>query len=162
MVFRASAKFQKHFRCKVDASERIVQPFPWTWNLDLFRHRTSQLVVLASEERSLFSFLLPLSLSRDINHFHEAFKARLLVFLDNIRVWERVEFEEVHFCPRTDRRVIGSQNEFHYIAKDILSEYGGLIKTDLIGVIEEEINATPMSYLDMRNPKTAIWEEKKV
>lgn len=161
MIFRASAKFQKHFRCEVDTPERLVRPFPQTWNLDIFRHRNSQLVVLASEEYSLFSMLLPLTLSRNINQFYEAFQQRFLGLLENIRYREQPDFSSIRICARNDRRIIGSQNEFIFIARENLTGRGGLITSEFVQETEEEINSTPMSFLEMKSPEQAVWMTAK-
>jgi len=77
MILRASAKFQRQYRQKAEETELPVQPFPQTWNLDLLPYGRSQIIVLASEEYSLFSFFIPLTRSTDFRLFFTAFQVRL-------------------------------------------------------------------------------------
>ncbi len=160
MILRASAKFQKHYQQNAGKAVLPVGPFPQTWNLDLLPHGRSQLIVLASEEYSLFSFMIPLTRARGYPQFVTAFQARLVTWMDNISLWERPDLNEIQLSKRTDRRVIGSQNDFLSISKTILLNFERPISPEDVEKVERKINSMPMSYLDMDSPDRAFWKYK--
>jgi hypothetical protein len=160
MTFRVSAKFQRHYGLKVEKTELPVQPFPQTWNLDLFRNGRSQLIVLASEEHSLFSFFIPLSCSKDFGPFLEAFKGRFATWMENIGLWDQPDTTEFNLGRRTNPRVIRSQCEFLFLTKCRLNDFEKPISPRNLEEVERYINSTPMSYLEMDSPDWVIWDLK--
>src|SRR5256885_6212108 len=86
MLVRASAKFRRQYSCALDKRDPPVQPFPQTWNLDVLSHGRSQLLVLASEEYTLFSLLVPTGRARNSESFLIPFRLRLLQLFENVRI----------------------------------------------------------------------------
>ena len=162
MVLRASARLQRHYRLKAGKAQLPDQPFLHAWNLDLLPCGRSQLIVLASEEHSLFSFLLPLSRSTDYRLFLAAFQSRLVTLMDKIQLPDPPDTTVYWLRGRTDRRVIGSQNDFLSIAGTVLLEYEKPISSANLEKVEREINHMPMSYLDMDSPDRALWRQRAV
>src|SRR6185369_5011572 len=110
MLFRTSAKFRRQYSCALETGDPPVQPFPQTWNLDVLSHGRSQLLVLASEEYSLFSLLVPTSRVRNLISFMTPFRELLLQLFENVRIRsaDRPDLNQVKLVGRTDRKIIGS------------------------------------------------------
>src|SRR2546421_329535 len=124
MLFRASARFRRQYLCALDKRDPPVQPFPQTWNLDILSHGRSQLLILASEECSLFSVLVPASRSRQLASFLNPFCERLLNLFENVRIHsaDRPDLSQFTLCGRTDRKIIGSQNDLLFMTTVFLSD----------------------------------------
>src|SRR5438105_12750642 len=86
MLIRASAKFRRQYSCALEKRDPPVQPFPRTWNLDVLSHGRSQLLVLASEEFTLFSLLVPTRRVRNSESFLTPFRERLLQLFENVGI----------------------------------------------------------------------------
>src|ERR1700746_3270299 len=117
MLFRASAKFRRQYSCAFEKRDPPVQPFPQTWNLDVLSHGRSQMLVLASEEYTLFSVLVPTARIRNINSFMTPFRARLLQLFENVPICsaDQPDLGLVTLVGRTDRKIIGSQNDLLFM-----------------------------------------------
>jgi hypothetical protein len=154
MLIRASAKFRHQYRCTVDNCDLPVRPFPQTWNLDVLSHGRSQLLILASEEYSLFSVLIPTSRARSFDAFMTAFRERLLQLFENFRIRsaDRPDLNQVTLVGRTDRRIIGSQNDLLYLTQQYLIGSAKPASAATLGMVEEQLNDAPMSYLAMKSP----------
>jgi hypothetical protein len=140
-----------------------VKPFPQTWNIDVLANGRSQLLVLASEEYSLFSVLIPTGRQRNVNVFLDIFRERLLELLENFRIHlaHRPDLNQFSFSRRTDPRIIGSQNDLLYGLRYILTDSPQKpASTQKLRALEEELNSTPLSYLAMDSPLAAF--EKKI
>jgi hypothetical protein len=156
MLLRISEKFRRHYRLKPTSCESPVRPFPLTWNVDVLPWGQQQLIVLASEEYTLFSFLLGLSRGRSIERFQEAFRSRLKGLLDNIGWWQLPFLPMFTFSKRANRSIIGSQNELLFLTCAHLEGAGKPAGEDKLRQIEESINRCPMSYLEMESPVRAL------
>ncbi len=140
------------------AHEVPVRPFPLTWNLDVFPRGRQQLIVLATEEYTLFSLLLGVSRGRSIPIFQEAFRSRLRNLLENIGWWQLPFLPMFTFAKRGNRSIIGSQNELLYLASVHLEGVSLPASDDDLRRVEECINGCPMSYLGMKSPVMALQE----
>src|SRR6266699_504351 len=151
MLIRASAKFRRQYSCTLEERDPPVRPFPQTWNLDVLSHGRSQLLVLASEEYSLFSLLVPISRVRNLESFMTPFRERLLQLFENVRIRsaDRPDLGPVTFVGRTDRKIIGSQNDLLFMTQQFLNDSEKPASQETLRTIEEHLNATPMSYLAM-------------
>lgn len=87
-----------------------------------------------------------------------AFRERLLQLFENIRIYpaDRPHIAQVSYTGRTDRKIIGSQNDLIYLTKCHLRESEMPASNDTLRTIEEEINDSPMSYLGMESPLEAL------
>jgi hypothetical protein len=158
MLIRASAKFRQQYHCVVEDRDPPVRPFPQTWNVDLLSNGRSQLVVLASEEYSLFSVLIPIGRARNVNAFLNAFRERLLQLFENARIHsaDRPHLELFTFVGRTDQKIIGSQNDFMHNVRYWLSDSKEPASADKLRGIERVLNDMPMSHLAMDSPLEAL------
>ena len=159
MLLRVSAKFQRQFACAPDKGDAPVRPFPQTWNLDFLALGRAQLLILASEEYSLFSVLIPTGRSRNLQHFNAPFRERLGQLFEDIRFWDLPDLNQVTFCRRTDRRIIGSQNDLLFLTGRFLEDCDKPASAETLRKTEEFLNSTPMSYLQMDWPTRAFRRE---
>lgn len=162
MLIRASAKFQRHYGCVPDERDEPVQPFPQTWNVDILAHSRSQLLVLTSEEYSLFSFLIPVNRAQRIDSFFIPFRKRLVQLFENTRLRQRPDLTWFGLSGRTNRRVIGSQNDLLFLTSQALKEVAEPALPETLQKIEELLNSTPMSYLEMISPAHALSEQLRL
>jgi len=158
MLIRTSGKFRQQYRCSVEEADPTVRPFPQTWNADLISNGPRQLLVLASEEYTLFSVLVPISRGRNLNIFLNAFRERLLQFFEDVGIHsaDRPDLNEFAFVGRTDKRIIGSQNDLIYLARCHLAEMIQPAAPSVLREVERGINDAPMSYLGMDDPWRAL------
>ena len=158
MLFRASAKFRRQYSCALEKHDPPVRPFPQTWNLDVLSHGRSQILVLASEEYTLFSLLVPTGRTRNLHSFMTPFRERLLQLFENVRIRsaDRPDLGPVTLVGRTDRKIIGSQNDLLFMTQQFLNDSEKLAAQETLRKIEEHLNATPMSYLAMGSPLEAL------
>lgn len=159
MLLRVSAKFHRQFSCSLGKGDSPVRPFPQTWNLDLLDHSRRKLLILASEEHSLFSVLISSDSSRNLECFQNLFRERLLQLFENIRLWDHPDLNQVTFSGRTDRRIIGSQNDLLFMTRQVLEDSEKLASPEALRRAEEDLNSTPMSYLQMDSPVHALRRE---
>jgi hypothetical protein len=158
MLVRASAKFRRQYSCALDRRDPPVQPFPQTWNLDILSHGRSQLLALASEEYTLFSLLVPTGRVRNLDTFLRLFRERLLQLFENVRIRsaDLPDLEPITLVGRTDRKIIGSQNDLLFMTRRFLDGSEKPASPETLQTIEEHLNATPMSYLAMGTPLEAF------
>ncbi len=156
MLIRASARFQRQYFCAPGKRDAPVQPFPQTWNVDILPNGRSQLVILASEEYSLFSFLIPASRERHIDSFLIPFRTRLVQLFEKILFEQQPDITQITFSNRTNRRVIGSQNDLLYLTQQALKDSGKPASLNTLQKTEKWLNSTPMSYLNMDSPSQAL------
>ena len=62
-----------------------------------------------------------------------------------------------HFGKRTNRHIIGSQNDLIYLLGGHLESAVPPAKEELLRKIENSLNQTPMSYLGMECPRAALF-----
>jgi hypothetical protein len=120
-----------------------------------------QLIILASEEYSLFSLLIPVGRSRDLEAFLEPFRRRLRELFENIGIWNMAFLPCFRFCNRTNQSLIGSQNELWRLAKGSLNDGSKPASASDLLEIERDINSAPMSYLAMDSPREALWKQQQ-
>jgi len=162
MLIRTSGKFRRQYRRAIDETDSPVRPFPQTWNVDLIGNGPRQLIVLASEEYTLFSILVLTERGRNTNIFLDAFRQRLLQVFEDTRIHsaDRPDLNQFTFVGRTDKRIIGSQNDLIYLARCHLAETIQPATHSVLREVKRQINDAPMSYLGMDHPLNAL--QKKV
>jgi len=133
-----------------------VQTFPQTWNADILPHGRGRWLILASEESSLFTLLIPAGRDRLMDSFLIPFRERMVQLLESIRWGQPPGIPEIRFSSRTNRSVIGSQNDLVSLARHCLKDTKGPASPDTLHKIEQFLNSTPMSYLDMDSPAQAL------
>jgi hypothetical protein len=158
MLIRTSAKFRRQYRCAIEETDPAARPFPQTWNVDLISNGPRQLLVIASEEFTLFSVLVSTGRGRNMNMFLEAFRERLLKLFEDTGIHSggRPDLNQFTFVGRTDKRIIGSQNDLIYLARCHLAEMIQPATPNALREVERGINDSPMSYLGMDYPLRAF------
>ena len=158
MLIRASAKFQKQFPHELEFGIPASKPFPHTWNVEVLPNGRSQIIVLASEEQTLFPFLIATSRTRNLNTFLDAFRQRLLQFSKQIGIelFNSQEAPQFTFAKRTNRSIIGSQNDQLLMIWHMLQASGKPAPFEKLLEIERELHEMPMSYLAMACPLEAL------
>jgi hypothetical protein len=58
------------------------------------------------------------------------------------------------FSKRTNRHVIGSQNDLIYFLRGYLEEAAPPLEGDQLRKVEDALNWAPMSYLGMKSPRS--------
>ena len=155
MLLRISEKFGRHYRLKSLEREEPPRPFPLTWNVDL-RAWGKQLLVLATEEYTLFSVLLAMNRARSVEAFQEAFRGRLKQLLENIGWWQLPHLPMITFAKRQNRSIIGSQNDLWHLTGAYLQDMPVPVSEGALQQVEMKINQAPMSYLGMESPDGAL------
>lgn len=151
MIIRASAKFQRQYSDLSLMPDLPAGRIPLTWNLDILAHGRNQLLIIASEDLSLYSLLIPVTRSRNANTFILPFQKRLAQLLPS------PQHSVVGVISnRTNRRVIGSQNDLLFIARGHLEDAAKPATPSELQDIEEKLNSAPMAYLDMECPEVAF------
>ena len=149
MIIRASARFQRQYARFPNDRDTPVQPFPQTWNVDILAHGRSQLLVMASEECSMYSILIPVGRSQQIDSFLTPFRSRLAELFGNLNFQQPPNVTQATFSNRTNRRIIGSQNDLLSITHELLKDVNKPSSSNLLKLIENQLNSAPMSYLNM-------------
>lgn len=103
--------FAKHYQCTRDERDLPNPGLLMAWHADTRIVRGAGRFILLSEERTLFSFLFHMGSVRSLEVFTEVFYERIAVLRESARIWDQEPRPELHYAKRTDRRVIGSQND---------------------------------------------------
>src|SRR5689334_115294 len=113
MKVGVSDRFCRHYKLTRNGSIEPGGPFPQTWNLDLIYNGRQQLLIVATEQTSLFSTLIGCSRSRKVQIFLDLFRERLESLFRAVRLPDEYwpDLAEWSFASRSDPRFIGSQNE---------------------------------------------------
>ena len=151
ILIKASAKFQRQYLELPQTRDFLARKFPLTWNVDILAHGRSQLLVIASEELSLYSLLIPVGRSKDPSTFLLPFQKRLAELLPSPQ-----QPVVGSISNRTNRQVIGSQNELLFTASIYLVGADKPATPNQLGFIEEKLNSTYMSYLGRERPREAF------
>jgi hypothetical protein len=155
VLLRISERFRCHYGLRPVEREVPVRPFPQTWNIDDLEHGR-QRIILASEEYTLFSLLIPVSRSHKIELFQEAFRFRVRQLLENVQWWQIPYLPFLTFSKRSNRSIIGSQNDLLWLTTTYLQDHSSSVTQDVLEKIEQKINDAPMSYLNMDSPIDAL------
>ena len=107
---------------------------------------------------TLFSVLVPTGRARNMNEFLAGFRERLLQLFEDVRIHsaDRPDRDQFTFVRRTDKKIIGSQNDLIYNAQIRLDEAIQPASPGVLRDVEREINEMPMSYLGMGHPLDAL------
>lgn len=99
----------------------------------------------------MYSLLIPVSRSKDHKAFIVALQDRLAQLLP---LKPRAVIGNI--SNRTNRRVIGSQNDLLFLATGYLQDASQSATLEELLVVEDKLNSTPMSYLDMECPRVVF------
>jgi hypothetical protein len=160
-ILHASVRFARLFRCQLRGEghgETRAGPIT-IWSVDVCRVPRLGRFVLFSEEHSLFTFIISSGYRRSLTPVLESFHTRGEELSRELGLSERASFSLTtwHFGKRVNRHIIGSQNDFIYLFGCHLEDTAPPVKEDVLQKIEDSLNQTPMSYLDMESPRAALF-----
>jgi len=122
---------------------------PWHANLIRIERRKC---LLLTNDRTLYSFLVPGVKKKDLGNFRELFSLHLKMNLvkedfspgDINKALE--EYGEIAIAPSASRSVLGSMNDLAYQADFLVSRAGGLEKGDML-IVNMMLNRIPMGAI---------------
>jgi len=159
MFLRFSAALAKKLGCKTGALDSAHLAFPNVWYFDVFKPDGGERLVLASEENTLFSVLIPLGRSKNHESFLITFAERLKLVFADAAAWQKPDFSEQVFSGRTNRGIIGSQNDLIHLARVHLALLEHLPLVEALADVEGDLNSAPMSVLKTKSPERAFLAE---
>lgn len=112
--------------------------------------------LIFTNEKTLYTFLIPGVLKKDLKNIKNEFISNLLFNLQNegfgLKVIERVreEYIEIGFTKSTSKSILGSMNEFAFQYEVLLPEAG--IKHSKILHLNQMINRVPMGAIKYDHP----------
>src|SRR5438552_313586 len=159
-LIRCTRKLLTEMAAHVSSAAELAQAAQLgDWYAHLLRIDRKKCVIFTSE-RTLLTFLA-VGLNRDaIRDYATLFRGGLRQLLESEgfapgdvdRVLD--EYQELTLAPTTDRSVLGSLNDLARMAAAHIQHDGGLRGCDL-GAINQQLNRTPMSRLQMASPLAA-------
>ena len=133
---------------------------PWHANLIRIERRKC---ILLTNDRTLYSFLVPGVKKKDLGNFRELFALHLKMNLekegfgpaDVIKALE--EYGEIAIAPTTNRSVLGSMNDLAYQAEFLVSRAGGLEQGDML-TVNMMLNRIPMGAIKYHYAIDKVYE----
>lgn len=158
MLIRASDKFERAFGCiRTERQPGRAGPF-LGWYAETFVVRGYGRFAVFTDEHTLFSYLVPTAGGKTLAEVMKGFHGTMDQFFEKMGLPGRPPREDVEFVKRGDRRVIGSQNELIFMACSHLQDNLPPLTDELFVELHDAMNDCPLSYLDMRSPRAAMWE----
>lgn len=117
--------------------------------------------ILFTNEKTLYSFLIPKVLKSNLKNIEEEFLINLSYNLQNegfnLEVVSRVlqEYREIGFAKTANKSVLGSMNELAYMYAVHIIEDGGFDNIKMLQ-LNQRINRTPMGALKYQFPIEAL------
>jgi hypothetical protein len=160
LLLHVSVRFARLFRCKPD-EESYGEKRPGmlaNWSLDVCSVSHLGRFVLFCEEDSLFTFVISSGYSRSLAPVLEGFHRRReeLALELGLSGLAPFSFSTLRFGKRTNRHIIGSQNDLIYLLSGYLEGAELPLEGDQLRKVEDSLNQAPMSYLGMRSPRVAL------
>ncbi len=129
------------------------------WYANLLRIDRRKCLIFTNE-KSLYTFLIPNVIKANLKNIEEEFLINLSYNLQNegfglevIRVMQ--EYQEIGFAKTSNRRVLGSMNEFAFEYDFLIRREGGIEKVRILEV-NKMINRTPIGALKYKYPIEAL------
>jgi hypothetical protein len=113
--------------------------------------------LLFTNEKTLFSFLIPRVLKQNLRNLQDEFLINLKLNLQTegfgLEVINKVmqEYQEIGFAKTANRQTLGVMNEFALEYEFLIRREGGIENVKILG-INKQINRTPMSPLKYKYP----------
>lgn len=133
---------------------------PWHANLIRIERRTC---ILLTNDRTLYSFLVPGVKKKDLDNFRELFALHLKMNLakegfgpEDIRK-ALGEYGEIAIAPTTNRSVLGSMNDLAYQVDFLIQRAGGLEDADML-TVNMMLNRIPMGAIKYRYSIDKVYE----
>jgi len=160
LLLHVSVRFARLFRCELD-EESYGEKRPGmlaNWSLDVCSVSHLGRFVLFCEEDSLFTFVISSGYSRSLAPVLEGFHRRCEELARELGLsgLAPFSFSTLRFGKRTNRHIIGSQNDLIYLLSGYLEGAELPLEGDQLRKVEDSLNQAPMSYLGMRSPRVAL------
>ena len=113
--------------------------------------------LLFTNEKSLFTFLIPKVLKANLKNIEDEFLIHLNYNLQNegfgLDVINKImqEYQEIGFAKTMSKSVLGSMNDLAYHYEFQIMREGGIVNIRILH-LNKEINRTPMGALKYRYP----------
>ena len=160
LLLRVSVRFARLFRCQRDGkSDGEIRPGVLdNWSVDICSVTHLGRFVLLSEEASLFTFVISSGYRRSLPSVLETFHRRREEFVRKLGLSGLPPFSLTtsRFGKRVNPRIIGSQNDFIHLLRADLREAAPPLEADRLQWVEDSLNESPMSYLEMNSPRLAL------
>jgi len=130
------------------------------WYANLLRIDRRKCVIFTNE-RTLYTFLIPKILKANLKNIEEEFLISLSYNLQNesfgLNVINRImqEYQEIGFAKTMNKSVLGSMNDLAYQYEAQIMGAGGIVNINILQ-INHIINRTPMSALKYKYPIEAL------
>ena len=156
MLLRLSNTLLEHWSVAYEADDRPVRRFPQTWSFTAFAAGSEAHVVLAIEEYTLFTILLPHVWTGSLGDALIGFEDRVSELLYNARFHEGFQTVGFAITKLTDQRIASHAEHVTSAVRGSpeLIEELGLIRG--IRSIEESINSHPLEFLNGQTPIQAF------
>lgn len=161
LLLHVSARFAQLFRSEMDGDsqeEKIPGPLA-IWSVDVCAVPRLGRFVLFSEDHSLFTFIISSGYSRSLAPVLEGFQRRRQELIHELGLsgFAPFSFTTARFGKRSNRHIIGSQNDLIYLLKAHLEDAVLPLKEDRLRKVEDSLNQAPMSYFGMQSPRIALF-----
>jgi hypothetical protein len=117
--------------------------------------------LLFTNEKSLFTFLIPKALKANLKNIEDEFLIHLNYNLQNegfgLDVINKImqEYQEIGFAKTMSKSVLGSMNDLTYHYEFQIMREGGIVNIRILH-LNKEINRTPMGTLKYKYPIEAL------
>ena len=160
MLLHVSGRFARLFRCELDGGS-YGEKRPGilsNWSIDVCSVSRLGRFVLFCEEDSLFTFVVSSGYRRSLAPVVEGFHRRREELTRELGLSGLAPFSSTtfRFSKRTNRHVIGSQNDLIYLLRGYLEEAAPPLEGGRLQKIEDSLNQAPMSYWGMESPRVAL------
>jgi hypothetical protein len=157
-LLHCTRKLLKELDVPLVEPDKIPQPTEGlgNWYANLLRIDRRK-CLLCTNEKSLYTFLIPKVLKANLKNIEEEFLVNLIYNLQcegfGIEVVNRVmqEYREIGFAKTSNRQVLGSMNEFAFEYDYLIRREGGLEKARIFE-INKDINRTIKGALKYMYP----------
>ena len=136
--------------CSIIAPEQS-SGFLGSWNANMIRIERRKCLLLTND-RTLYSFLIPGVKNKDLSNLRELFALHLKINLakegfgpEDIAKALR-EYDEIAIAPTKSRSVLGSMNDLADQADFLVGRAGGLDKADML-IVNMMLNRIPMGAI---------------
>jgi hypothetical protein len=160
LLLRVSARFARLFRRELNG-ESYGEKRPGlleNWSVDVCAISRLGRFVLFCEEDSLFTFIISSGYGRSLAAVLEMFHKRREELARELGLSGLTPFSVTtfRFSKRTNRHIIGSQNDLIYLLRGYLEDVAPPLEGNQLRKVEVSLNQAPMSYLGMKSPQVAL------
>jgi hypothetical protein len=153
---------------ELEASSRGAEPseqppgFLGPWHANLIRIERRKCILLTND-RTLYSFLIPAVKKNDLGNFGELFALHLKMNLEKEGFSPEdtskalAEYGEIAVAPTSSRSVLGSMNDLADQADFLVSRAGGLEKGDMF-TVNMMLNRIPLGAIKYRYAIDKLYE----